>query len=289
LSDLLHTTSGLIGEGSGSFAYEDPRSQSNRRPLAVHYHHPAKLRFPVPVVFVMHGQRRNGSSYRNRWICHAEQHGFLLLVPEFDPKMYPDVTHYNLAHMVPQVTGATFHPEEEWAFHQIEGIFASVRSSFSSLAPTYSIYGHSAGAQFVHRLVLFHPSASFHLAIAANAGWYTLPCQNTGFPYGVGDTPLSESHLAQALQRRLLVLLGESDTDQNHPLLRRNAEALQQGRNRLERGITFFQRGQLAAQRLEVEFRWELDIVKRARHLDRAMSQAATHHLLSAFSGPDPV
>jgi hypothetical protein len=284
LSDLLQPPANLIGEGSGSFTQVVSHSQDGLGSLEVHYHRPARLRMPIPVVFVMHGQRRNGSSYRNRWVRYAEKHGFLLLVPEFDPKMYPSVPHYNLARMVARVTGSRFRPEEDWAFHQIESVFEAVRSAVTGIRPTYSIYGHSAGAQFVHRLVLFHPAASFHLAIAANAGWYTLPCQNTGFPYGVAGVPVDDTRLAHALQKRLLVLLGESDTDQAHPLLRRNKQTLRQGRNRLERGRTFFQHGQLAASRLQVDLRWEMEIVKRARHLDQTMSRAAVQHLAAAFT-----
>ena len=283
MSDLRQPPADLIGEGSGSFFHAVSHSNEDLGSLEVHYHRPARLRAPIPVVFVMHGQRRNGSSYRNRWGRYAEKHGFLLLVPEFDLKMYPSVPHYNLARMVARVTGSRIRPEEEWAFHKIEGVFEAVRNAVPGISPTYSIYGHSAGAQFVHRLVLFHPAASFHLAIAANAGWYTLPCQETGFPYGVAGVPLDDARLAHALQKRLLVLLGESDTDQAHPLLRRNKQTLRQGRNRLERGRTFFQHGQFAAGRLQVEFRWELEIVKRARHLDQTMARAAVHHLAAAF------
>jgi len=52
----------------------------------------------------------------------------------------------------------------------------------------FSMFGHSAGAQFVHRYITFMPQGHLRAAVAANSGWYTLPDQTLKLPYGLKHT-----------------------------------------------------------------------------------------------------
>ena len=62
-----------------------------------------------------------------------------------------------------------------WAFTSIEYIF-DVLLVAGLKKNGYSLFGHSAGAQFAHRFVLFSPVGSRCLqVVSANAGWYTMP------------------------------------------------------------------------------------------------------------------
>src|SRR3712207_6943257 len=79
-------------------------------------------------------------------------------------------------------------------------LFDFVREATGNPSEQYRIYGHSAGAQFVHRLALFVPEARFATAIAANAGWYTMPTfDGKKFPYR------SEEHTSELQSRQYLV------------------------------------------------------------------------------------
>ena len=51
----------------------------------------------------------------------------------------------------------------------IEPLFDHARARFGMEADAYSIYGHSAGAQFVHRFLFHVPDARVARAVAANA------------------------------------------------------------------------------------------------------------------------
>ena len=53
----------------------------------------------------------------------------------------------------------------------IEPLFDDVRKRFGTQVTRYSLYGHSAGAQFVHRYVLFMPEARLDKAVAAELGY----------------------------------------------------------------------------------------------------------------------
>ena len=46
----------------------------------------------------------------------------------------------------------------------------------------YYLFGHSAGAQFVHRLLLMVPDGRYAALVAANAGWYTVPDKSIDYP-----------------------------------------------------------------------------------------------------------
>ena len=274
MSDAPKLKPVAISSGAGSFVF-DQFPDGEHAPLSVHYYWPSTVDENARIVFVMHGLLRDGERYRDRWQDHAHEHGFLLIAPEFDREFYPADADYNLAGMVNDEANSDFNAEENWAFHRIELLFEVIQLSTPFTTECFGIYGHSAGAQFVHRLVLFHPEARFDVAVAANAGWYTLPCQETEFPYGVGDAPVPDSKLAQALRRRLVILLGEEDVDKAHHSLRRTPRALEQGTHRLERGRFFVETGKESAKRLGVEFGWRIETVAGAAHNDREMSAAA--------------
>ena len=74
-------------------------------------------------------------------------------------------------------------PPSHWSYTIIEDLFSAV-VSMGVQRKGYNIYGHSAGAQFVHRLVQFLPTCRVETAVAANSGWYTMPCLLARWPYG---------------------------------------------------------------------------------------------------------
>jgi poly(3-hydroxybutyrate) depolymerase len=267
-----------LARGSGSFVLPFPSTGATRE-IKVWYHRPDQAGLDAPVVFVMHGAGRNGEGYRKAWIPIAEERRFILLVPEFSRAQFAG--DYNLERMtLPDGTGV---PREQWPYTAIEDIFDAVGSANKLSARTYDIYGHSAGAQFVHRLVLLLPDARYHIAVAANAGWYTMPDFGVAYPYGFARTDVTPAQLAKSLGRRLVVLLGDQDTDPNHPQLRRAPEAMAQGDHRYARGHTFFERAQRAAAELNAPFAWALRVAPGVAHRNSRM----TPHAAAFVGGRD--
>lgn len=154
-------------------------------------------------------------------------------------------------------------------------MFDAIKTATGNQSADYFLYGHSEGGQFVHRLVLLLPDARFARAIAANPGWYTMPAFNTQFPYGLGSAPASEASLKKSFTRDFALLLGDRDTDPNHPELRRTPQAMAQGAHRFERGQNYMKHATQQAKALNVELAWRLEVVPRAAHENRKMSQAA--------------
>jgi poly(3-hydroxybutyrate) depolymerase len=243
---------------------------------------PVSLAPDRPVVFVMHGMKRNADEYRDQWHDLAEEHDFLLVVPEFRDQDFPDSEAYNLGNVFDGHGGRR--PQTEWSFSAIERIFDDVRKRFGMTAEGYAMYGHSAGAQFVHRFLFHVPDARVTRAVAANAGWYAMPDFSIERPYGLRDSGVTREMLKEALQRPLTILLGEEDTEPEPPSLRRTQEALVQGAHRFARGQAFFAAGQAAARDLDVPFAWQLATVPEADHDNRLMAPAAIPYLLESES-----
>jgi len=131
-------------------------------------------------------------------------------------------------------------------------------------------------------MVLFKPDARIKRAVAANAGWYTLPQYDVHFPYGLRGSGFDQHGLARVFSKDLIVLLGTSDNDPYHRSLRRTSEAMAQGSHRFERGQTFFAEAERAAVRNGLRLSWRVEFVPGVGHSNRGMSPAAAELL----SGP---
>lgn len=267
---------GSLPDGRGRFYFVEGRGGA--APLPVWYYRPPGFSESGPIVFVLHGTRRNAAEYRDSWTETARQLGFLLVCPEFPAGRYPRKA-YQLGGMVGRSGERT--PEGAWTFGKIERLFDFVQVLAGNTSDRYHIYGHSAGAQFVHRLALFMPGARFATAVAANSGWYTMPTYGgKKFPYGLRRSGLSREALKDAFSRRLVVLLGERDTNAEDPTLRRSSAIDRQGPNRFVRGSAFYATAIGEAARLGAALNWTLRVVPGARHCDPHMMPAAARALL---------
>jgi poly(3-hydroxybutyrate) depolymerase len=269
--------------GSGRFDFSHAG-----KTLPVWYFLPENAKPDTPVLFVMHGVKRDAERYRDEWLPHAKERGFILVTPEFSEKDFPGSDGYNTGNMMDAKDKPR--PQAEWSFSFLEPIFDVVKAATGNRSERYSIYGHSAGAQFVHRFMYFMPEARVDRAIAANAGWWTLPDLKVDFPYGLHGSIIDEAGLKTMLARPLVVLLGTEDTDPNHSNLRRTPEAMAQGPYRFARGQYFFATGERQAKALGVPLAWKLATAPGVGHVDKDMAPFAVDILFGkkALTGRDP-
>ena len=203
----------------------------------------------------------------------------MVVCPEFTQKDFPE-TAYNFG----GVDKGT--KQRTWAFTSIEYIFdeflhAGVKKE------GYSLFGHSAGAQFAHRMAIFAPRGCRALNIvAANAGWYTNPFVKSGsypfkWPYSMIGAPVAvkAEHLAVVFERKLLIMLGQEDVGLRY--LRTTKAALAQGSNRFERGLDFFLNARKLAHALELPFHWSLQTVPQVGHSNKHMAFVTAARLFS--------
>lgn len=257
----------------GAGVYEFVLDEANDEKLNVWYYLPRDFAKDGQVLVVMHGVKRNADVYRDNWIDLAEKYHLLIIAPEFSLDLYPETANYQHGNVLTSKGKQV--PRERWTLSLIDRIFEELVKENELQVTSYAIFGHSGGGQFVHRMMLLYPEAKVHLAMAANAGWYTLPEFESDYPYGLAGTPTDSSRLAAALAQPLVVLLGEDDTDPNHIYLNRSKRAMTQGDHRLARGQNFYRKAQEAATKLGCDFRWQLVTIPHVGHDNAAMALAA--------------
>ncbi|MGE4527233.1 MAG: alpha/beta hydrolase [Rhodospirillaceae bacterium] len=231
---------------------------------------PSRFSADAPVVIVMHGVGRNADHYCDAW-GDAAAAGAVVLAPCFDKTAFPGSAGYAQG-FVRDAAGRAV-PRERWTFTAVEALFDAVRAALGLWARDYVLFGHSAGAQFVHRLVWFLPRARYSLAIAANAGWYTLPDETLAWPYGLAG--MAEADVRRGLSRNVLLLLGGADIDPQARSLRKSPQAEAQGATRLERGHAMLAAVRAAAARQGVPCGWRAEEAPGIGHDGAAMSRAA--------------
>jgi hypothetical protein len=242
------------------------------------------------IVFIMHGTNRNAEDYLDNWRNEVNQHNVLAIAPEFPKSFYPGSEDYQLGVGTSGTpyTGTyrsyQWRDSDDYTHSEIEHLFEAVRTQLGNASCRYSIYGHSAGGQFVHRLLSFRPDARVDKAVAANSGWYTLPSHGGGWdsnyhmPYGLQGAPPDPTRREKLFGHELIVLLGEDDV-QRGTYLRTTSEADAQGLNRLQRGQFYYNTGLQEALSRGVPFEWTLDIVPNVGHSHSGMMPAAAAHI----------
>lgn len=266
LSQQQQTT---FTEGSGYFEFSGHPALKGQK-MRVFYHIPDGENVEMPFLFVMHGVLRNANTYRDNWIDLSNKYNFIVLVPEFTQELFPKSRSYNYGNMF----DIEFFPvsKELWTFSLIDPIFDYVVQEIGSNQENYDLFGHSAGSQFAHRYFLFMGQTKANRIIASNAGTYTMLDESIEFPYGLKDTDISSEEIKRLLQNKLIIHLGEEDTDPNHKYLNVSAQAMAQGPNRFERGKNFFNRAKKTASDLGVHFGWELRTVPKVAHNNGEMA-----------------
>ena len=107
----------------------------------------------------MHGRKRNAEEYRDQWVKASQELNLLVIVPEFSEKNFPEVWGFNYGN----IKTKNLEPIQEdlHAFMAIEPLANHALKKFKIKSKNWGIYGHGAGAHFVHRFVLHHPEASY--------------------------------------------------------------------------------------------------------------------------------
>ena len=277
-----------IPVGAGRFHARLPAGQT----IEVFTYRAARHGPDDPIVIVLAGGGRNGDDYRDGWIEAAERFGLLVLAPAFDEAQFPGPINYNLAGMirddadVATLREVRLTPPDTWLFGGVEALFDDAVARTGSRQTRYDLFGHSAGAQIVHRMVMFAPAARVRTAVAANAGWYTTLERDAPFPYGLGGVPAPANQIERALGRDLVLLLGELDNgSETRGSLRETAEANAQGAHRLARGRHFHRTAEAESARLEIPSRWRLQVVPGVGHAWRDMGVAAAELLYGEGGG----
>ncbi len=258
-------------QGRSSLPFIDARHPE--RPLEVNFYRPGRHRPEDEVVFVQHGMLRNGDDYRDFWIEAAEKHNLLIVAPTFGNEHFPEAGGYNNGLVVGE--DGTIAAQDDWLYAVPVRVLAALRQAGVTGRDKVKLFGHSAGGQFVHRLLATQSATPYEVAFPANSGWYTLPTLERRFPEGLGGLGLGEAELARWLAWPMVIFAGDQDIVTSDPNLPAQPEALAQGPMRYARAHFMLDFAKAEAARRGLPCNWSLITVPGIGHDGAAMSRAA--------------
>ena len=239
--------------------------------LGIFYHLPETVDENTKILFIIHGNSRNADDYLKVWRKLTEGENVALFAPHFTRNSFIS---FNTLQMSTS-NGVIRSDKNLYLNNSIDTLFEFIKSKFNLKTNSYDIYGHSAGAQFVHRYLLMSEDPKVNIAVAANAGWYTF-LNGANFPYGVKNPPivLSDSNVKVFLGTNLHILIGSNDIDLDSSVNKSDG-AQKQGLNRLQRAKNFFDYTSLIVEQNDLVFNWKYQLVPGAPHSNKVMSRAA--------------
>ena len=274
------TLTRLVGaSGASSISYTDPAFPD--RPLTLHSAVPRQYDERTPLLFVHHGVGRNGADYRDYWLAAADEARILVVAVEFSEASFPEYLWYHFGNLHDEAGKPN--PREQWTYGVDERLFATLRAQGVTRRQSYGVFGHSAGGQFVHRMLSFGYREHVAVAVSANAGTYAMPDLHTPWPFGLGEVGLDAAALRALLAFRITVMAGTRDVETTGRFFPKGPRSMRQGATRYERAHNYVRNGRAAAAAMGAECAWTLIDVPDVGHDGRRMSAAAAPIVAAAL------
>lgn len=270
----------LVEARATSLPYNDPAFPN--RTLVLHAATPRQYDTGTPVLFVHHGVRRNGREYRDYWLDLIDEAGVLAISVEFPEASFPDHLSYQFGNLHDQQ--GTPNPREQWTFGVVERLFQALLTQRVTRRQRYGLFGHSAGGQFVHRMLSFGYRDRVAVAVSANAGTYAMPDLTTPWPFGLGQTDVDTKALCALLGFPITVMAGTEDVQTTGQFFPKGPRSMRQGANRYERAHNYVRAGHTAAAALHTTCAWTIIDVPGVGHDGRGMSVAAAPIVATAIN-----
>jgi hypothetical protein len=239
---------------------------------------PANLTSATHVLLNMHGNGRTASSYHDAWHPWTRNNNYVLVTPYFSETNWPDSGYHQGNVFEAENCIGALNPESRWSFTIVDSAFTHLKSRFQLRDNKYDIWGHSAGAQFVHRMMLWKPNARIRFGMAANSGWYTAPDTSITCPYGLQNPLLNftTQQLVDYTNRHMIIFRGTEDTLRDSEL-RTTTLADAQGWNRWDRAQYMYDKGI----EINTSLNWQLIPVPDSGHDKDTMAPGAQKFLLN--------
>lgn len=226
LIGLATATAGLSGTAMAHSRAERRIRRRNLKGSGTYYIFAPESVAPTTPLFVsVHGISRNAEEHARAFAPLADKLGVVVLAPLFDDRRYEDYQRLGRA------------GQGDRADLALNRMIKAVREDLDLVDRRVFLYGHSGGAQFVHRFAMAHPERVAGLALSA-AGWYTWPDPALVYPLGIGD-PSDLDNVAFDPRRFLAipacVYVGEDDVSRDGAFNRSAKLDRLQGTTRLER------------------------------------------------------
>jgi poly(3-hydroxybutyrate) depolymerase len=265
--------------GAHSLRYIDPAFPD--QPLLLHGARPHRYDSDTPILIVHHGVGRNGRDYRDYWLRLVDEIGILAIAIEFTEAAFPDYLWYHFGNR--HDANGTPNPRERWTYGIDERLFTALRDQGLTDRQRYGLFGHSAGGQFVHRMLSFGFRDRVAVAVSANAGTYAMPDLTTVWPFGLGETGVEPHSLRQLIEFPITVMTGTRDTKTTGRFFPKGPRSMLQGATRHERAHNYVRAGHAMAEALQTRCSWTVIDVPDVGHDGERMSVAAAPIVAAAL------
>jgi hypothetical protein len=276
MTDLSHL---VDAPAVSSLPYVDPVFSD--RPLVLHAARPRDYRSGLSVLFVHHGVARNGRDYRDYWLDLVDDAGILAISIEFPEASFPEHLWYHFGNLRDKDANPT--RREEWTYGIDERLFELLRAQRITTRQSYGLFGHSAGGQFVHRMLSFGFRDHVAVAVTANAGTYAMPDLTIPWPFGLGETDVDTDALRALLGFRITVMAGTADVSTTGRFFPKGPRSTRQGATRYERAHNYVRSGHAAAAALQTSCAWTVIDVPGVGHDGKRMAAAAAPIISAAM------
>ena len=265
---MLGTLLGAMPLGAAPIETGRQIADVNGAPMVVFTYRPVGCSDPS-LLLVFHGIARNARTYRDDARALGDRLCLLVVAPLFDRQAFPG-WRYQRGGIV---KGAAVQDARDFTGRLVLDLVDWVRQQ-EGRPIAYSLFGHSAGGQFLDRLAAFVPTEARRIVVA-NAGSYVFPSLEIDAPFGLGKVysgTQGEAALRRYLEQPLTIYLGQGDTRDDE----RNdyPEALAQGASRFQRGANVFNAAKTLAQTRGWPFNWRLVELPGVGHDARKMLAA---------------
>ena len=242
------------------------------------YRLPKEINENTKVIFIIHGNSRDVERYINLWLEPSKDKNVILVAPHFTRSNYSNFGTLQIA----RSSGKILKNQSNNLKNSLSLFFTYFKNKYNLQTSTYSIFGFSAGSQFIHRYLLFSDDIQVDRVVLGSAGWYTF-LNDEPYPYGMRDMPIERERYEWYLSREVLFILGAKDNDPNHESLNNSKGAKQQGSNRFERGQNYFKNLVIFSEENEIAFRWRYKVIDDLDHSTSAISENAFPFLLEGL------
>ena len=278
--------SGLLKSGTHTLEYTY-YAPLPKQPVTLYYHIPEDGNVQtMPVLFLMHGANRDGMYQIDTWKAIANERQIMIFAPEFSSTYYPGNRSYQYGGVSNSENSWIKLDPDKWTVSLIEHLFDFVKQQTGNINSKYDLWGHSAGAQFSHRLMFHLPQARIRMAVVSNSGSYLIPslegygaAPGYAYPFSLKGTPYTADDIKAYFARNMVVHLGTNDlctTQACDSQLPMSSAAVAQGASRYERGTFFYNYAKTTAASLSLPFNWQLVEVVGVDHNSRRMAQTRT-------------
>ena len=265
--------------GAHSLTYIDPAFPGCK--LTLHAACPHGFMPNTPVLLVHHGVGRNGADYRDYWMKLVDTAGILAIAIEFSEAAFPDYLRYHFGNLHNE--DGTANPRELWTYGIDARLFDALRAQGVTTRQRYGVFGHSAGGQFVHRMLSFGFRERVAVAVSANAGTYAMPTLDIAWPFGLGNTEVDPDALRSLLGFPIIVMAGTHDTKTTGRFFPKGPRSMRQGPTRHARAHEYVRAGHAAAAALGTRCAWTVIDVPGVGHDGDRMSAAAVPVITAAL------